>query len=165
MQLEVIRAPRLAQRFGTERVLLGVVVLLAIGTSLRGLSSIPFLFLGTALAGACIAVGNVLLPGIVKRDFADKAALVTGCYTMALCAGAAGGAGLTLPIERMLGGSVGGALAIWGAPALLVAFLWLPQVIGTRMQARRVGFRVVGLWSDPIAWQVTLFMGLQSALA
>jgi CP family cyanate transporter-like MFS transporter len=48
---------------------------------------------------------------------------------------------------------------------LLVAFLWLPQVIGTGMQARRIGFRVVGLWTDPIAWQVTLFMGLQSALA
>jgi CP family cyanate transporter-like MFS transporter len=158
-------APRLAQRFGTERVLLAVVVLLALGTGLRGLSSAPLLFLGTALAGACIAIGNVLLPGIVKRDFADKAALLTGCYTMALCAGAAGGAGLTLPVERLLGGSAGGALAVWGAPALLVGLLWLPQVLGTRMQARRSGFRVVGLWTDAIAWQVTLFMGLQSALA
>jgi CP family cyanate transporter-like MFS transporter len=158
-------APRLAQRFGTERVLLGLVLLLALGTGLRGFSSISLLFLGTALAGACIAIGNVLLPGIVKRDFADKAALVTGCYTMALCAGAAGGAGLTLPMERMLGGSVDGALAIWGVPALIVALLWLPQVLLTKGQARRRGFKVVGLWTDRIAWQVTLFMGLQSALA
>lgn len=158
-------APRLAQRFGTERVLLGLVLLLALGTGLRGVSSLPLLFLGTALAGACIAIGNVLLPGIVKRDFSDKAALVTGCYTMALCAGAAGGAGLTLPIERMLGGSIGGALAIWGVPALAVALLWLPQVLMTKAQARRSGFRVTGLWTDRIAWQVTLFMGLQSALA
>jgi CP family cyanate transporter-like MFS transporter len=158
-------APRLAQRFGTERVLLGLVLLLALGTGLRGFSSIPLLFLGTALAGACIAIGNVLLPGIVKRDFADKTALVTGCYTMALCAGAAGGAGLTLPIERMLGGSVGGALAIWSLPALIVALLWLPQVLMTKAHARRSGFKVIGLWTDRIAWQVTLFMGLQSALA
>ena len=158
-------APRLAQRFGTERVLLGLLLLLALGTSLRGFASVPLLFLGTALAGACIAVGNVLLPGIVKRDFPDKAALLTGCYTMALCAGAAGGAGLTLPIERMLGGSVGGALAIWGAPAVIVALLWLPQVFLSKAQARRSGFKVVGLWTDRIAWQVTLFMGLQSALA
>jgi CP family cyanate transporter-like MFS transporter len=41
----------------------------------------------------------------------------------------------------------------------------LPQVIGTHNQARRTGFRVTGLWRDRIAWQVTLFMGLQSALA
>lgn len=79
-------APRLAQRIGSERTLLGVVLLLALGTALRGLSSVPLLFLGTALAGACIAVGNVLLPGLVKRDFATRAALMTGFYTMALCA-------------------------------------------------------------------------------
>ena len=82
-------APRLAQRVGTERVLLGVIFLLGLGTALRGFSSIPLLFLGTALAGATIAIGNVLLPGVVKRDFPEKAALMTGCYTMALCAGAA----------------------------------------------------------------------------
>ena len=158
-------AARLAQRMGTERVLLGVIFLLALGTALRGFSSISMLFFGTALTGACIAVGNVLLPGVVKRDFPDKAALMTGCYTMALCAGAASAAGLTLPIEHALGGSLGGALAAWALPALVVGFLWLPQVIGARSQVRRNGFRVTGLWTDPIAWQVTLFMGLQSALA
>jgi MFS transporter, CP family, cyanate transporter len=158
-------APRLAQRIGAERVLLGVVFLLALGTALRGFSSVPLLFLGTALAGACIALGNVLLPGVVKRDFPDKAALMTGCYTMALCAGAASAAGFTLPIEHALGGSLGGALAVWAVPAFVVGLLWLPQVIGMRSQARHSGFRVTGLWSDPVAWQVTLFMGLQSALA
>ncbi|WP_112799521.1 CynX/NimT family MFS transporter [Rhizobium sp. SYY.PMSO] len=158
-------APRLAQRIGTERVLLGMIFLLGLGTALRGFSSVPLLFFGTALAGACIAIGNVLLPGVVKRDFPDKAALMTGCYTMALCAGAASAAGLTLPIEHALGGSLGGALAAWALPAFVVGLLWLPQVIGARSQVRRSGFRVSGLWTDPIAWQVTLFMGLQSALA
>ncbi|AOF88729.1 MFS transporter [Sinorhizobium sp. RAC02] len=158
-------APRLAQRIGTERTLLVVILVVALGTALRGLSSVPLLFLGTALAGAAIAVGNVLLPGLVKRDFPDKAALMTGCYTMALCAGAASAAGLTLPFEHALGGSLDGALAIWALPAFLVALLWLPQVLGTRMQAKRTGFRVEGLWRDRLAWHVTLFMGLQSALA
>ena len=158
-------APRLAQRLGTERVLLGVILLLALGTALRGISSISLLFFGTALTGACIAIGNVLLPGVVKRDFPDKAALMTGCYTMALCAGAASAAGLTLPIEHSLGGSLGGALAAWALPAFVVGLLWLPQVIGSGTQARRTGFRVIGLWTDAVAWQVTLFMGLQSALA
>ncbi|NLS02018.1 MFS transporter [Rhizobium sp. P32RR-XVIII] len=158
-------APKLAQRVGTERTLLGVLLLLALGTALRGLSSIPLLFFGTALAGACIAIGNVLLPGLVKRDFADRAALMTGCYTMALCAGAASAAGFSLPIEHALGGSLEGALAAWALPAFIVAFLWLPQVLGIPAQARRSGFRVEGLWRDRLAWQVTLFMGLQSALA
>ncbi|ANK84001.1 MULTISPECIES: CynX/NimT family MFS transporter [unclassified Rhizobium] len=158
-------APRLSQRIGTERTLLGVLLLLALGTALRGLSSVPLLFIGTALAGACIAVGNVLLPGLVKRDFPTRAALMTGFYTMALCAGAAGAAGLTLPIEHALGGSLGGALAAWALPALAVGLIWLPQVLRSGAGARRNGFRVDGLWRDRLAWQVTLFMGLQSALA
>lgn len=158
-------APRLAQRLGAERTLLGVTFLLAIGTALRGLSSVPLLFIGTALAGACIAVGNVLLPGLVKRDFPDRAALMTGCYTMALCAGAAAAAGLTLPIEHALGGSLEGALSVWALPALLVGCIWLPQVVGRGSAARRGGFQVIGLWRDRLAWHVTLFMGFQSALA
>ncbi|MBB4193538.1 CP family cyanate transporter-like MFS transporter [Rhizobium aethiopicum] len=158
-------APRLAQRIGTERTLLGVLLLLALGTALRGLSSVPLLFIGTALAGACIAVGNVLLPGLVKRDFPTRAALMTGFYTMALCAGAASAAGLTLPIEHALGGSLDGALAAWALPALAIGLIWLPQVLRGGAGARRNGFRVDGLWRDRLAWQVTLFMGLQSALA
>ncbi|XAZ23799.1 MFS transporter [Sinorhizobium sp. B11] len=158
-------APRLAQRIGSERTLLGVLLLLTLGTALRGFSSVPLLFFGTALAGAAIAVGNVLLPGLVKRDFAANTALMTGLYTMALCAGAASAAGLTLPIEHALGGSLDGALSVWALPALLVGLIWLPQVFASSRQARRSGFRVEGLWRDKLAWQVTLFMGLQSALA
>ena len=158
-------APRLAQRIGTERTLLGVLLLLTLGTTLRGFSSVPLLFFGTALAGAAIAVGNVLLPGLVKRDFAANTALMTGLYTMALCAGAASAAGLTLPIEHALGGSLDGALSVWALPALVVGLIWLPQVFASSRQARRSGFRVEGLWRDKLAWQVTLFMGLQSALA
>jgi CP family cyanate transporter-like MFS transporter len=158
-------APVLARRIGTERTLLAVAFLLSLGTAARGFGSVPLLFLGTALAGACIAVGNVLLPGLVKRDFPDKAALLTGWYTMALCAGAAGGAGLTIPLQSVLDGSVNAALAVWALPALLVGVLWLPQVLATRNIAKRERFAVRGMWRDRLAWNVTLFMGLQSALA
>ncbi|SSC64832.1 unnamed protein product [Ciceribacter selenitireducens ATCC BAA-1503] len=158
-------APRLAGRLGAERTLLAAVALLALGTALRGFHSVPLLFLGTALAGACIAIGNVLLPGLVKRDFPDKAALMTGFYTMALCAGAAGAAGLTLPLETAMGGSLGAALAVWAIPAAVVGLIWLPQALGNRAKPAKTSFRVEGLWRDKLAWQVTLFMGLQSALA
>ena len=158
-------APRLAQRIGAERTLLGVLLLLALGTALRGLQSLPFLFIGTALAGACIAIGNVLLPGLVKRDFASRTGLMTGLYTMALCAGAATAAGFTLPLQRMLGGSWSLALGAWALPALVVAAIWFPHAFFRKVRTKHAGFRVEGLWRDRLAWQVTLFMGLQSALA
>ncbi len=158
-------APRMSQWIGTERTLLAAVLLLACGTALRGLPSVPLLFLGTALAGACIAVSNVLLPGLVKRDFSDRAALMTGWYTMALCAGAAGAAGLTLPIKQSLGLPLGGALAVWALPALLAGLLWLPQVLSRRSQGGQTRPAVQSLWRNRPAWHITLFMGLQSALA
>lgn len=158
-------APRLAQRIGAERTLMGVLALLMLGTAMRGLGWAPLLFLGTALAGAGIAVANVLLPGLVKRDFPDRAALMTGFYTMALCASAASGAGLTLPAEHLFGGSTGAALAVWAVPALVTALLWLPQTFSAKGLKRHTGFKVEGLWRDPLAWKITLFMGLQSALA
>lgn len=158
-------APRLAQKIGAERTLMGVLVLLMLGTAMRGLGWIPLLFLGTAVAGACIAVGNVLLPGLVKRDFPDRAALMTGFYTMALCASAACGAGLTLPAEHLFGGSPGAALSVWALLALVTALLWMPQAFSAKGQKRKAGFKVEGLWRDRLAWKVTLFMGFQSALA
>jgi len=110
-------APKLAQRLGAERTLFGALLVLTVGTGLRGVESMPVLFSATLMAGAAIAVANVLLPGVVKRDFADSAAIMTGLYTMALCAGAAAGAGLTIPVERIVG-SWSGALAAWALPAL-----------------------------------------------
>ncbi|GHC67826.1 MFS transporter [Limoniibacter endophyticus] len=158
-------APRLSQRIGTERTLLLVLVLLAVGTSLRGIVSFPFLLLGTAMAGGAIAVGNVLLPGLVKRDFPKQTALMTGLYTMALCAGAALAAGVTVPIENMVGGRWELALAFWALPVLLILALWLPQALAAGKRPRQDRYRVSSLWRDRLAWQLTLFMGLQSSLA
>jgi CP family cyanate transporter-like MFS transporter len=158
-------APRLARRIGAETTMLGVLLLLALGTALRGLAPLPALFFGTALAGASIAVANVLLPGLVKRDFPRRSALMTGLYTMALCGGAASAAGLTLPIERLLGGSIHGALAAWALPAAVVALIWLPQLGHGAQRPAGGGAHIKGLWRDRLAWNVTLFMGFQSALA
>ncbi|MBC2884701.1 CynX/NimT family MFS transporter [Ochrobactrum sp. CM-21-5] len=158
-------APRLAQRYGAERVLLFVLVVLTLGTAIRGIGTFSSLYIGATLAGAAIAMGNVLLPGVVKRDFPKTAAIMTGLYTMALCAGAASAAGFTIPIKNMLGGSWNLALAFWAVPALLMLALWLPQALRTKHNVAHSGFRLVGLWKDKLAWQVTLFMGLQSSTA
>jgi CP family cyanate transporter-like MFS transporter len=153
-------APRLAQYVGVEKTLLLVMFFLAVATLMRGLGTLPFLFIGSALAGACIAVGNVLLPGVVKRDFPDRTAIMTGLYTMALCGGAAAAAGITVPVKNLLNGSWQWALA-----AILVVLIWLPQSLKTKHSKQGGRMRVVGLWRDKLAWQITFFMGLQSALA
>ncbi|ALQ05486.1 Cyanate transport protein CynX [Pseudomonas brassicacearum] len=157
-------APVLARRFGAERVVLGILLTLAGGIVLRSAFGQVGLFVGSILAGASIGVIGVLLPGIVKRDFAKQAGTMTGVYTMALCLGAAMAAGATVPLSEQLGHSWALGLGFWVVPALLAAVFWLPQV-GEKHGAHQVAYRVRGLLRDPLAWQVTLYMGLQSSLA
>lgn len=158
-------APRLGRHFGTERTLLACLLMIVAGTLLRGSGSVPLLFAATALAGTGIAISNVLMSVLVKRDFARQAALMMGLYTMAVCAGAASGAGLTVPLQHALGGQWTIALAMWAVPAAMVTLIWAPQALPRKPGAAESGHAVRGLWRDPLAWQVTGFMGLQSSLA
>ncbi|EWY39017.1 MFS transporter [Skermanella stibiiresistens SB22] len=159
-------APRLARRFGTERTIVLFLLIMAAGTAARGVFGFPGLLVGSIVAGIGVGIIGVLLPGLVKRDFPGRASLMTGIYTMALCAGASMAAGVTVPLQGLFGGSWPAALAFWAVPAVMAALVWLPlsgkgRREGPVTQVRRV----TGLWRDPLAWQVTLYMGLQSSVA
>ncbi|AUY35862.1 MFS transporter [Pseudomonas soli] len=157
-------APILARRFGSERVILGILLTLALGILVRSALGATGVFIGSLMAGASIGIIGVLLPGIVKRDFPQHAGTLTGVYTMALCLGAAMAAGATVPLTRHFDDSWALGLGFWVLPALLAMLVWLPQ---SRQGhgVHKVAYRVQGLWRDPLAWQVTLYMGLQSSLA
>ncbi|WPX86840.1 putative transporter YycB [Pseudomonas asiatica] len=157
-------APGLARRFGSERVILGILATLALGIVVRSSLGATGVFLGSLMAGASIGIIGVLLPGIVKRDFPQHAGTLTGVYTMALCLGAAMAAGATVPLAQHFDGSWALGLGFWMLPALLAMLVWLPQARQGH-GLHKVAYRVRGLWRDPLAWQVTLYMGLQSSLA
>lgn len=157
-------APILARRFGSERVVLGILLTLACGILLRSSLGSVGLFAGSILAGASIGVIGVLLPGIVKRDFPKHAGALTGVYTMALCLGAALAAGATVPLSQHFDDSWALGLGVWLIPAVVAALFWLPQARHGHGK-HTVAYRVRGLLRDPLAWQVTLYMGLQSSLA
>lgn len=157
-------APVLARRFGSERVVLGILLTLALGVLVRSVLGVTGVFLGSVMAGASIGIIGVLLPGIVKRDFPQHAGTLTGVYTMALCLGAALAAGATVPLARHFDDSWALGLGFWLVPALIAMLVWLPQARQGH-GLHKVAYRVRGLWRDPLAWQVTLYMGLQSSLA
>ena len=157
-------APILARRFGSERVILGILLTLALGILVRSTLGSAGVFLGSLMAGASIGIIGVLLPGIVKRDFPQHAGTLTGVYTMALCLGAAMAAGATVPLTRHFDDSWAIGLGFWLLPALLAMLVWLPQARQGH-GLHKAAYRVRGLWRDPLAWQVTLYMGLQSSLA
>jgi CP family cyanate transporter-like MFS transporter len=153
-------APRLARRFGIEPVLTGAMGALAVGVLGRALDGPAALFAGTVVAGGAIAVANVLLPPLVKRDFPDRTGLMMGVYTMAVTGAAAAAAGLAVPIASA-GLGWRGALGVWAVPAAVALVAWLPRLRGhTRPPASPTAGR--SLLRDPLAWQVTVFFGLQS---
>jgi CP family cyanate transporter-like MFS transporter len=156
-------APRVARRFGMERVLLASLLVLAAGILLRWAVAVAALFLGTVVLGAAIAVANVLLPSLVKREFPEHAGLMTSVYTTSLGISAALAAGVSVPLAQLVGWR--GALAVWVLPALLAGVAWLPQLIRSDHPADPSARNAPGvrdLWRSSLAWQVTLFMGLQS---
>ncbi|RMT80522.1 CynX/NimT family MFS transporter [Pseudomonas viridiflava] len=157
-------APILARRFGSERVVLVILLVLASGLAVRSLFGEFGLFTGSLMAGASIGIIGVLLPGIVKRDFPKQAGAMTGVYTMALCLGAAIAAGSTVPLSHYFDDSWKIGLGFWLIPAIIAALFWLPQAWETHGTHRDV-YRVQGLLRDRLAWQVTLYMGLQSSLS
>lgn len=156
-------APRLARRFGGTTVVGGAMVVLAAGILLRLVPSTPLLFGGTILIGGGIAVSNVLLPSIIKGNFGLRSGPVMGAYAAALSAGAAIAAATAIPIQRLSGTDWRGALAAWALLAIAAAVVW--RAVAPR-EPRRAADRPrhvpIGLWRDPVAWQVTLFMGFQS---
>lgn len=159
-------APWLAQRLGMERSLALALVVLSAGLALRGFSNAPLLFTGTILAGAAIGILGTLLPALVKRELADKADLMTGVYTMALCLGGALGAGLSIPLADFFG-SWSVSLMSWASLSLTSLAVWLiimPQPLPDK-QVKVSNSRIRSLLNQPLAWQIMLLMGSQSSLA
>ncbi|NFS06484.1 MFS transporter [Clostridium botulinum] len=158
-------APRLGRKFGVELVLLLSVIFLTVGIILRSLSGVAGLFIGTAIIGLAISVANVLIPSLIKRDFPEKIGVMTGVYSISMNTFGAIASGISVPIATRLGLKWSEALGIWGILSFISIILWLPQVKrndGEASKGHKADSSNVSLWKSSLAWQVTLFMGLQS---
>lgn len=156
-------AAGVARRWGIERSLFAAMLLICAGIAIRSLPSPPFLFAGTTLIGCGIALGNVLLPGLIKRDFSQHVAKLTGAYSLTMGAAAAIGSAIVVPLA-LNGFGWRGALMMLMVFPLLALVIWLPQYRQTS-HATMSNSRVLhsrGIWRSSLAWQVTLFLGINS---
>lgn len=153
-----------AREYGLERSLFGALIVMTAGALLRAAGAEWSLFLGTALIGIGIAVGNVLLPSLVKRDFAHKVAAITGicAITMGSAAGLASAAAFPLANAFSWRAALIAPIAF---PLISLAF-WSSQLRGHTPPARDTATPPHGgrVWHSALAWQVTLFMGINSLL-
>lgn len=175
----------IAARIGMDRTITWSLLLLGAGTVWRSLSFAPAnLWLGTALVGATLAVANVLMPAIVKRDFGKRTPAMMGVYSAALGGAAGVGTAIAIPIARAeIGGVPLGWEAGLAASGIAIPFALVAWVLVTRMSKRQLregggsttaipsptlaegpatnhGRRV---WASKTAWLLALYMGTQSA--
>ena len=156
--------PLFTRRFGIGGTLLGAMALLALGISLRSLAWIPMLYFGTLLAGVAIAFGNVLLPSLTKRNFEANSGFITSLYSGFMAIGASLAAGMSVPLAHGINLGWRRSLWVWSILALVAFFVWLPQLwrLKKSKPARSYSEAMKKLGSSRSAWQVALFMGLQS---
>ncbi|GAJ97723.1 MFS transporter [Geomicrobium sp. JCM 19055] len=159
--------PRLSRKYGMEVTLMLAMVILSFGIFIRSTGSVSFLLTGTVLLGIGIAVGNVLMPGLIKMSFPYRIGLMTGIYSVSMNVFGALASGISVPVASSSMFSWQSALQLWGilsVVAIIVLLMRLPAILS---EDKKVPGKVnnqpsSALFKSKIAWAVTLYMGFQS---
>ena len=157
---------KISSRCGQSRTMMVGLLFILLGEFVRSYTGAIGLFIGTAIIGVGIAIGNVLIPAIIKKNFSDRVGMVTSIYTSGMCIYAAVGAGISVPLAKGMNLGWKNSLASWFILTILTILIWLPQTRKTEERGNviTIGNSSSSIWKSPLAWWVTLFMGIQSLL-
>ena len=167
-------APRVARRIGFDWSLIAMIGLLSAGILVRVIPAIWSLYAGTLVIGIALALGNVIAPASVKRDFPHKPGLMMSLYGVGMSVGGAISAAAVMPIHEVTGLSWRNTLGLLIVPALIALAMLLPRLRMPSVLAANAALRAAEraradsarprLWNDLLAWQISLFFGLQAAI-
>ena len=162
-------AASLAARFGTYRTVVVALLALVAGQLVRStVTGVPALFAGSAIALAGVAIGNVLMPGLVRLHFPQQITAMTAVYTTTLSIGAAIASGATLPIEHRLSAGWQLGLGLWVLPSVLALLPWVLLARGARPATARTPTRGVALRrlaGTRLGWVMAGYFGTQALQA
>lgn len=159
-------APRLSRRFGMELTLFFVLIFLTIGLILRPLGGMAPLYIGTLFIGAGIAIANVLMPPFIKMKFPKNIGLLTGVYAISMNITAAFAAGLSVPLATHTSFGWKTSIGVWAIMGIIAFLFWIPQLRHREIHRKPENTRTKkpSLLCNKLAWQITIFMGIQSLL-
>ncbi|UUI03834.1 MFS transporter [Oceanobacillus jeddahense] len=161
--------PRLSSKFGMEFTLLIAMIFLSVGVFIRASGGIELLLFGTLLTGMTIAVGNILMPGLIKSTFPYRMGLMTGLYSVSMNLFGALASGISVPIASIATFDWRNAMQIWSILSLVAVIILLLRLPMMRSGDKKVFVNVKSqpskaIFKSKIAWAVTFFMGLQSLI-
>ena len=159
--------PPLAARFRDGHVLAAALLVMALGVLGRAAAPSFWLFLlGTVATMVGGALGNVLLPGIVKHWFPTRTGLLVGAYSTTMAIGGAVASVSTAPVAASVGADGWRwALGVWAVFAVLAVVPWLLVPRRTAAAGPPRGVRLRLLVRSSLAWQLAVFFGLQAMQA
>lgn len=171
-----LATPWLSRRLGLERSLLIAAALMAIGQVARALAPDAVLLVAATvvtLVGA--AIGNVLLPPVVKRYFSDRLTQVTTGYAVLISLSTALPALLAVPFATALGWRF--SLGVWFLIALSAIAPWTVAA-AARARAHRAAQDDAGdeaaadlaveprlegrMVHSPVAWAIMIAFSISS---
>lgn len=160
---------KISKKYTYSKTMTGGLIFILIGILIRSYTNILGLFVGTLFIGIGIAVGNVLIPSIIKLHFKNNVGTMTSIYTSSMCIFAAIGAGLSIPLAKNLGLGWKNSLSFWFLLVILTLIIWSPQH-KIKIKSQNINNNKqdegnnISIWKSPTAWWVTLFMGMQSLI-
>ncbi|KJL25483.1 putative transporter YycB [Microbacterium oxydans] len=125
--------PLFERRFGLERMAVAAITLMAAGMLLRGVAQdSTSLLAATALVFAGVGSGNVLLPPLVKKYFADRLGVMMTAYSTTLAVSTFLPPLVAVPVADSLGWRV--SLGMWGVVAALALVPWITLLVRSRSE-------------------------------
>lgn len=167
--LGALISPPIGKRFGLENTLIAMLVLLTSGIILRSVWPTWTGFLiGTMLLTLAIGFANTLAAPIIKQRTPNNIPLITGLFSLTMTMVAGMVAGVIYPLTTLVGWQW--ALGGWSILGILAILFWIvlriklgsshhiPQSMDSSAGDE------VSIWRSGLAWQLAVFMGLQSLM-
>lgn len=111
---------RVGANFATTLMILGC----TLGIIIRSIGDVGSLYLGNLILGSAIAVGNLLIPVLIRRDMPPgKTAVGTAFYSSMANCGSMLCTAMTVPLSDAFGWQV--SLGVWGVVSAVALIAWV----------------------------------------
>ncbi|UWX61834.1 MFS transporter [Chryseobacterium oranimense] len=157
---------RFSHQFSISRFLMYSLIILSFGLFLRITGSLWMLFAGSVFIGLGICIGNVVTPGYIKNNFPKQIGLMTGIFAVSMNLTAALASGFSVRIGEWTGFGWRGSLGIWLVIAGLGLFVLVLELLFNKKNKNQSKTALTvsdfNMFRSAQAWNISLFMGLQS---
>lgn len=159
-------SPWLAKRFGLEKMIICMTLLLTVAVAGRVWAGTFILFIGTLVLSFAIGMLNALSAPFIKKHAPNNIALATGVFSLSMSALAGFAAWVVVPMASDIGWQL--AMSLWAVFGCIAFAIWL--FIYLKSKSTSVQQTALTIpnhfkpWQNLAAWQMAVLIGLQSFL-